>query len=119
MKYGLANTISIVSACVLPLRFFWQMRHIVPKYARLGCAGFLAPFYDPIRLAEEISLLDHLSNGRFNVGFAKGAFAPDSKHFNVTAEQLRPLMFESVSVIETLLHVKEPLNFDGDYFHVF
>jgi len=87
------------------------------KYARLGCAGFLAPFYDPIRLAEEISMLDHLSNGRLNVGFAKGAFAPDSKHFQVTTEQLRPLMFESVSVIEKLLHVKEPLDFDGDFFH--
>lgn len=106
------------SVCPSPSLLLANAAHRT-KYARLGCAGFLAPFYDPIRLAEEISLLDHLSNGRFNVGFAKGAFAPDSKHFNVTAEQLRPLMFESVSVIETLLHVKEPLNFDGDYFHFF
>ena len=48
---------------------------------RLGTAGFLAPFYHPIRLAESIAVLDNLSQGRINVGVAKGGFAPDTKHF--------------------------------------
>jgi len=86
------------------------------KYARLGCAGFLAPFYDAIRLAEEVATLDHLSQGRVNLGFAKGAFAPDSKHFNVTVENLRPMLFECVDAVTQLLHVNEkPVGFKGEY----
>ena len=86
------------------------------KYVRLGCAGFLAPFYDAIRLAEEVATLDHLSQGRINLGFAKGAFAPDSKHFNVTVEHLRPMMFECVDAITQLLDAQEqPVGFEGEY----
>ena len=86
------------------------------KYVRLGCAGFLAPFYDAIRLAEEVATLDHLTKGRMNLGFAKGAFAPDSKHFNITVENLRPMMIECADAVTQLLHVNEkPVGFEGEY----
>lgn len=88
------------------------------KHVRLGCAGFLAPFYDAIRLAEEVSTLDNLSNGRVNLGLAKGAFAPDSKHFNVTVENLRPMLLECAEAVHQLLHVKgKPVGFEGEYIH--
>lgn len=87
-------------------------------HARLGCAGFLAPFYDAIRLSEEVATLDILSNGRINLGLAKGAFAPDSKHFNITVEHLRPMLLESTKAIHALLHVKDkPVSFNGQYIH--
>jgi len=81
----------------------------------LGCAGFLAPFYDPIRLAEEIAMLDVLSEGRLKLGFAKGAFAPDAKHFDVTIQNLRPKMFECISAIERLLNDLTPASFKGTF----
>jgi alkanesulfonate monooxygenase SsuD/methylene tetrahydromethanopterin reductase-like flavin-dependent oxidoreductase (luciferase family) len=81
---------------------------------RLGCAGFLAPFYDPIRLAEEIATLDNLSGGRINAGFAKGAFAPDSKAFKVAHERLRERMFEIVPAVDLLLHSKTPVSYKGE-----
>ena len=71
---------------------------------RLGTAGFLAPFYEPIRLSESISVLDNLSDGRIDAGFAKGGFASDSKHFLKNADELRELMFESVEAIEVLIN---------------
>lgn len=77
------------------------------KNIRVGTAGYLAAFYDPIRLAEEIATLDVLSNKRFNLGFAKGAFAPDSKHFKVTAENLKETMFENISAINEILYNKK------------
>jgi alkanesulfonate monooxygenase SsuD/methylene tetrahydromethanopterin reductase-like flavin-dependent oxidoreductase (luciferase family) len=66
------------------------------KRIRLGAAGHLAPFYDPVRLAEDIATLDNLSGGRINFGVAKGAFAPDSKHFKTRPDDLRGVMFETV-----------------------
>lgn len=73
------------------------------KSIRLGAAGYLAPFYDAVRLAEEVATLDALSGGRINLGFAKGAFAPDSKHFKVAPEGMRKAMFEVVEGVGALL----------------
>jgi len=81
---------------------------------RLGTAGFLAPFYHPVRLAESISVLDNFSNGRINAGFAKGGFAPDTKHFNRDPESLRNAMFEITEAVDKLLHSKNP-SFAGTY----
>ncbi|MDD2357832.1 MAG: LLM class flavin-dependent oxidoreductase [Thiovulaceae bacterium] len=71
---------------------------------RLGTAGFLAPFYEPIRLAESINVLDNLCDGRLDAGFAKGGFAADSKHFLKNGDELRELMFESVEAIDVLIN---------------
>ncbi|MDR2033246.1 MAG: LLM class flavin-dependent oxidoreductase [Helicobacteraceae bacterium] len=86
----------------------------IAKRIRLGCAGFLAPFYDPIRLAEEIATLDNLSGGRIEIGFAKGAFAPDSKAFKVAHERLRSRMFEVVPAVELLLRGNQPVSYKSE-----
>src|SRR5277367_3575887 len=39
---------------------------------RFGPLVYLLPLYHPLRLAEEIAMLDRLSNGRFNVGIGRG-----------------------------------------------
>lgn len=82
---------------------------------RLGTAGFLTPFYHPVRLAETIAVLDNLSDGRINAGFAKGGFAPDTRHFSRNPEELRTLMFETVEVIDALLHNPLPTSYEGKY----
>lgn len=67
---------------------------------RLGSAAFLSPFYHNVRLAEEIAMLDVLSGGRINAGFAKGGFALDLEHFEKSESELRHEMFEDVEMIE-------------------
>ena len=86
------------------------------KNIRLGTAGFLAPFYDPIRLAENINVLDNLSDGRINAGFAKGGFAADNKHFLKNGDELRGLMFESVEAIDVLINYRLSL-YHKKYIH--
>jgi alkanesulfonate monooxygenase SsuD/methylene tetrahydromethanopterin reductase-like flavin-dependent oxidoreductase (luciferase family) len=81
---------------------------------RLGTAGFLAPFYHPVRLAESIAVLDNLSGGRIDAGFAKGGFAPDTRHFLRRREELRALMCETVEAVDLLLHGKA-VDYDGEY----
>ena len=39
---------------------------------RLGALLFLLPLYHPVRLAEELAMLDNLSHGRLDVGVGKG-----------------------------------------------
>lgn len=81
----------------------------------LGAAGFLTPFYHPVRLAESIATLDNLSNGRIIGGFAKGGFAPDTKHFNRDPNELRAVMFETVEAVDRLLHTKKSVSYKGKY----
>jgi alkanesulfonate monooxygenase SsuD/methylene tetrahydromethanopterin reductase-like flavin-dependent oxidoreductase (luciferase family) len=42
------------------------------KRMRLGAMVFLLPFYQVLRLANEISMLDNLTNGRLEVGVGRG-----------------------------------------------
>lgn len=39
---------------------------------RLGTAAYVLPWHQPIRLAEDIAFLDHLTRGRIEVGIARG-----------------------------------------------
>jgi alkanesulfonate monooxygenase SsuD/methylene tetrahydromethanopterin reductase-like flavin-dependent oxidoreductase (luciferase family) len=84
---------------------------------RLGTAGFLAPFYHPVRLAESIAVLDNLSGGRIDAGFAKGGFAPDTRHFLRRKEELRTVMFETVEAVDLLLH-DETVCYEGDFVRI-
>ena len=40
--------------------------------ARVGALGYVVATQDPLRVAEETSILDHLTKGKFFVGFARG-----------------------------------------------
>ena len=42
------------------------------KRIHMGPLTYLLPLYSPLRLAEEICILDHLSNGRMEVGVGRG-----------------------------------------------
>src|ERR1700758_5844107 len=43
------------------------------KRMRLGPLVYLLPLYSPLRLIEEICILDHLRHGRMEVGVGRGA----------------------------------------------
>jgi alkanesulfonate monooxygenase SsuD/methylene tetrahydromethanopterin reductase-like flavin-dependent oxidoreductase (luciferase family) len=42
------------------------------KRVRVGQLGIVLPAQNPIRVAEEIAMLDHMTGGRANAGFARG-----------------------------------------------
>jgi len=50
----------------------WWAQHT--DRIRLGAAAIVAPYWDPIRLAGEAALCDHLTGGRLELGIARGAF---------------------------------------------
>ena len=48
----------------------WWASHV--KQARVGSLGYVMATQDPIRVAEEVAILDHLTEGRFFCGVARG-----------------------------------------------
>jgi alkanesulfonate monooxygenase SsuD/methylene tetrahydromethanopterin reductase-like flavin-dependent oxidoreductase (luciferase family) len=49
------------------------------KRMRLGTSVIVVPWHDPIRIAEEISVLDHLSDGRAIIGWNMKASASTNR----------------------------------------
>src|SRR5215813_5821486 len=83
---------------------------------RIGTAVSLAPFYHPLRLAEEVALLDVLSGGRVNFGAGRGFDATEYRNFGVTRDSSYPIFREHVQVVlDAWRH--ERLTFHGQYCH--
>jgi alkanesulfonate monooxygenase SsuD/methylene tetrahydromethanopterin reductase-like flavin-dependent oxidoreductase (luciferase family) len=69
------------------------------KRLRIGTAVSLAGFYHPLRLAEEVALLDHLSGGRVNWGAGRGFDASEHKVFGVDPKDSYPKFRENVEIV--------------------
>ncbi len=69
------------------------------KNIRIGTGISLASFYHPLRLAEEVALLDQLTHGRVNWGAGRGFDATEHKAFGVAPEDSYPKFRESVEVV--------------------
>jgi alkanesulfonate monooxygenase SsuD/methylene tetrahydromethanopterin reductase-like flavin-dependent oxidoreductase (luciferase family) len=66
---------------------------------RLGPMVFLLPLYHPVRLVEEICMLDHLSRGRLEVGVGRGASPFELAQFGVDAGESRAMFEEAFRVL--------------------
>ena len=56
------------------------------KQIRIGQACNVITFHNPIRLAEDIALLDQLSNGRVDVGIGRGIYGREAINMNKEAD---------------------------------
>jgi len=66
---------------------------------RIGTAVSLAPFYHPLRLAEEIALLDVLSGGRVNWGAGRGFSRREFEAFEVPMGESADRFHEGVEAV--------------------
>ena len=81
---------------------------------RIGTAVSLAAFYHPLRLAEEVALLDQLSGGRVSWGAGRG-FDPDEfRTFGVPMQESRARFQEAVEIVLAAWR-NERLDWEGEY----
>jgi len=85
------------------------------KNIKIGTAGVLLPYYNPIKLAEDIATIKAFDEDRFLYGIAKGAFAIYDKTFNADGITNREVMFEANELIFKLL-LEERVSFKGKFF---
>ncbi|HKV56506.1 MAG TPA: LLM class flavin-dependent oxidoreductase [Candidatus Binataceae bacterium] len=69
------------------------------KRAKLGSMVVVVPWHDPIRVAEQISVLDHLSNGRFILGLGRGLARIEYEGFRLDQNEGRALFVEYTELI--------------------
>ncbi len=59
------------------------------KRLRLGPLLYVTPMYHPLRLAEEVVMLDHMSGGRLELGLGRGASPIEIAAYAVDPETAR------------------------------
>jgi alkanesulfonate monooxygenase SsuD/methylene tetrahydromethanopterin reductase-like flavin-dependent oxidoreductase (luciferase family) len=69
------------------------------KRLRLGPMIYAAPLYHPLRLLQEICMLDQMSAGRLEMGFGRGAAAAEIRFFDVDPAQTEKMYEEVVGFI--------------------
>lgn len=82
---------------------------------RMGAMILTLPFYEPIRLAEELAMLDHLTHGRLNVGIGSGV-AREFARRGLAPEDAKPRFFEAVEVLVKAF-TQERFDHDGQFWH--
>ena len=87
------------------------------KHVPIITAVVVVPFYDIIRLAGEISLADHLSNGRIQLGLGRGAFRYEFESFEIDIPTSRPRFDEGVELLDRLLTENE-VSHEGTYYSI-
>jgi alkanesulfonate monooxygenase SsuD/methylene tetrahydromethanopterin reductase-like flavin-dependent oxidoreductase (luciferase family) len=82
---------------------------------RLGPLVYLMPFYHPLRLLHEICMLDHLTQGRLELGVGRGIVPMEAEQFNVKEEESWDMFREGLDLLVQGL-TSDTLNFAGKYY---
>jgi alkanesulfonate monooxygenase SsuD/methylene tetrahydromethanopterin reductase-like flavin-dependent oxidoreductase (luciferase family) len=68
-------------------------------HADLGTAAIILPWNDPLRVAEKVSMLDLLSNGRVRLGLGRGLARREFAAFRGTMDESRERFDEAAAMI--------------------
>ncbi|MGH7966555.1 MAG: LLM class flavin-dependent oxidoreductase, partial [Candidatus Binatia bacterium] len=82
---------------------------------RLGPLVYLLPLYDPLRLTEEVCMLDHLSGGRLELGVGRGVSPYELACFGVDAAGTRAIFNEALEVLIAGM-TRDRLTFKGEHY---
>jgi alkanesulfonate monooxygenase SsuD/methylene tetrahydromethanopterin reductase-like flavin-dependent oxidoreductase (luciferase family) len=85
------------------------------KTLHIATGVTLAAFYHPLRLAEEVALLDILSGGRVYWGAGRGFDPKEFRTFGMTAEESYPRFREAVDIVMSAWR-DQRVSYHGKYF---
>ena len=81
---------------------------------RIGTFVLLMPFIDPVRAAEEVTLADILSNGRFDLGVGQGYTHDEFNALCVDRRERAPRLVEGIDLMRRLF-TEDKVTFDGRF----
>ena len=85
------------------------------KRLRFGPLVYTLALYHPLRLADEICMLDQLSGGRFQLGVGRGVSPIEIEYFGFDPAKSQAMYLEAYQVILQALR-GGTLNFEGSYY---
>jgi alkanesulfonate monooxygenase SsuD/methylene tetrahydromethanopterin reductase-like flavin-dependent oxidoreductase (luciferase family) len=85
------------------------------KRLNFGPLVYTLPLYHPIRLIEEICMLDQMSGGRFQFGVGKGISPIEVGYYGLDPDKLGKMFIEAFDVLMRGLQSRT-LDFEGEFY---
>ncbi|HCP23964.1 MAG: LLM class flavin-dependent oxidoreductase [SAR202 cluster bacterium] len=85
------------------------------KRIKIAILGHLLPLNNPVRVAEEVALLDNLTEGRLVSGFLRGTPNEDQV-YSVNPAEGRARLLEGMDLILKALTEPQPFSWEGRYY---
>jgi len=89
----------------------------VTSTIRIGTNIVIVPLNNPVKIAEDLAVLDNLSRGRSILGLGLGGFGDEFNQLNVPSKERKPRLEEGLAIIKELLE-KPRVTYKGDYWQV-
>jgi alkanesulfonate monooxygenase SsuD/methylene tetrahydromethanopterin reductase-like flavin-dependent oxidoreductase (luciferase family) len=86
------------------------------KRLRFGPLVYLLPLYHPLKLLEEVCMLDQMSGGRMMLGVGRGISPIELRYYGIDPEAAPAMYAEALEVILRGMTSSE-LSFEGTYYH--
>jgi alkanesulfonate monooxygenase SsuD/methylene tetrahydromethanopterin reductase-like flavin-dependent oxidoreductase (luciferase family) len=96
--WGVEHHFTDYTMCPDVLQFLTYMAGRT-RTAQLGSMVVVLPWHDPMRVAEEVSMLDNLSGGRLILGLGRGAGKVEFDGFRLSMDESRPRFVESAEML--------------------
>jgi alkanesulfonate monooxygenase SsuD/methylene tetrahydromethanopterin reductase-like flavin-dependent oxidoreductase (luciferase family) len=87
------------------------------RRVRIGLAAAILPFHNPIRLAEQLALVDIMSRGRLDVGIGRGNRPMEFHGYQIPQVESRA-RYEEMRQILTGLWTQEHFGFEGKHYRI-
>ncbi len=84
---------------------------------QLGTSVVVLPWHDPVRVAEQIALLDIMCGGRCLFGFGRGAASTEYEGFRIPMDEARPRFAEAAEIVVKAL-ANDSFEHDGQFFKI-
>lgn len=84
------------------------------KRIKLGSMVVVIPWHDPVRIAEEISVLDHMSDGRVVLGIGRGLGRIEFERFRLDMNESRERFIEYAEALQGALESGH-MEYNGKY----
>ena len=111
--WGVEHHFTDYTMCPDVLQFLTYMAGRTQR-AQLGSMVVVLPWHDPMRVAEEVAMLDNLSDGRLILGLGRGAGKVEFDGFRMSMDESRPRFVECAEMILTGLE-SGYCEYDGTY----
>ena len=96
--WGVEHHFTDYTMCPDVLQFLTWVAGRTERVA-LGSMVVVLPWHDPLRVAEQVAVLDHMSGGRFIFGMGRGLGRVEFNGFRVPMEESRGRFVESAEMI--------------------
>ena len=85
------------------------------KNLRFGPLVYLLPFYHPLRLIEEVCMLDQMSGGRLQLGVGRGVSMYETQAYGLDFTKTQAMYHEAFQVLLKGL-TSDELSFSGEFY---